>query len=149
MASGRMAPSNAKSGRNVDPTLRPDSRLAFRCLVRQTHGTHGTHGTQGIIFADVAASPVSPKPSTVNHTTTRRSKYARRWFPAVIQVAPQEAVTLTALIYPVNSFWSVGRPQLIPCCGSVPIDLTLLGSTQLHSRIVLSRRTNAGAAGGC
>jgi len=26
--------------------------------------------------------------------------------------------------------------------------LTLLGSTQLHSRTVLSRRTNAGAAGG-
>ena len=50
MASGRMAPSNAKSGSNVDPTLRPDSRLAFRCQVRQTHGTHGT---QGIIFADV------------------------------------------------------------------------------------------------
>jgi len=49
MASGRMAPSNAKLGRNVDPTLRPDSRLAFRRQVRQTHGTHGT---QGIIFAD-------------------------------------------------------------------------------------------------
>jgi len=49
MASGRMAPSNAKSGRNVDPTLCPDSRLAFRRQVRQTHGTHGT---QGIIFAD-------------------------------------------------------------------------------------------------
>ena len=51
MASGRMGPSNAKSGRNVDPTLRPNSRLAFRRQVRQTHGTHGT---QGIIFADVA-----------------------------------------------------------------------------------------------
>jgi len=50
MASGRMAPSNAKSGCNVDPTLHPDSRLAFR---RQVHQTHGTHGTQGIIFADV------------------------------------------------------------------------------------------------
>jgi len=45
MGSGRMAPSKAKSG----PTLRPDSRLAFRRQVRQTHGTHGT---QGIIFAD-------------------------------------------------------------------------------------------------
>jgi len=54
MASGRMAPSNAKSGRNVDPTLRPDSRLAFRRQVRQTHGTHGT---QGIIFADVNKLP--------------------------------------------------------------------------------------------
>ena len=53
MASGRMAPSNAKSGGNVDPTLRPDSRLAFRRQVRQTHGTHGT---QGIIFADVGRS---------------------------------------------------------------------------------------------
>jgi len=51
MASGRMAPSNAKLGRNVDPTLRPDSRLAFRRQVRQTHGTHGT---QGIIFADAS-----------------------------------------------------------------------------------------------
>jgi len=65
------------------------------------------------------------------------------------QVAPQEAVTLTPLIYPANSFWSVGRLQLIRCCGSVPMDLTLLGSTQLHSRTVLSCRTNAGAAGGC
>jgi len=74
--------------------------------------------------------------------------YARRWFPGVIQVAPQEAVTLTPLIYPANSFWSVGRPQHIRCCGSVPMDLILLGSTQLHSRTVLSRRTNAGAAGG-
>jgi len=45
-----MAPSNAKSGCHVDPTLRPDSRLAFQRQVRQTHGTHGT---QGIIFADV------------------------------------------------------------------------------------------------
>jgi len=57
MASGRMAPSNAKSGRNVDPTLRPDSRLAFRRQVRQTHGTHGT---QGIIFAD-ESEPVPPE----------------------------------------------------------------------------------------
>ena len=46
MASGRMAPSNAKSGHNVDPTLRPDSRLVFWRQVCQTHGT------QGIIFAD-------------------------------------------------------------------------------------------------
>jgi len=44
-----MARSNAKSGRNVDPTFHPDSRLAFRHQVRQTHGTHGT---QGIIIAD-------------------------------------------------------------------------------------------------
>jgi len=41
-----MAPSNAKSGHNVDPTLRPDSRLVFWRQVCQTHGT------QGIIFAD-------------------------------------------------------------------------------------------------
>jgi len=75
--------------------------------------------------------------------------YARRWFPGVIQVVPQEVVTLTPLIYPANRFWSVGRPQLIRWCGSVPMDLTLLGSPQLHSRVVLSRRTNAGAAGGC
>jgi len=56
MASGRMAPSNPKSGCNVDPTLRPDSRLAFRRPVRQTHGTHGT---QGIIFADAPESQLS------------------------------------------------------------------------------------------
>ena len=44
-----MALSNAKSGRDVDPTLRPDSRLAFR---RPGRPTHGTHRMQGIIFAD-------------------------------------------------------------------------------------------------
>jgi len=60
-----------------------------------------------------------------------------------------EAVTLTPLIYLANSFWSVGLPQLIRCCRSVPMNLTVLGSTQLDSRTVLSRRTNAGAAGGC
>jgi len=70
-------------------------------------------------------------------------------FPGVIQVAPEEAVTLTPLIYPANSHWSVGWPKLIQYCTSVPLDLTLLGSTQLHSRTVLSRLTNAGAAGGC
>jgi len=51
MASGRMALGDAKSGRDVDPTLRPDSRLAFRRPRRQTHGAHRT---QGIILADVA-----------------------------------------------------------------------------------------------
>ena len=51
MASGWMAPSHAKSGVNVDVTLRADSRLAFRRQVRQVHGTHGT---QGITFADAA-----------------------------------------------------------------------------------------------
>jgi len=50
MASGRMALGDAKSGRVVDPTLRPDSRLAFRRPGRQTHRGHRT---QGIIFADV------------------------------------------------------------------------------------------------
>ena len=49
MASGRMALGDAKSGRDVDPTSRPDSRLAFRRPGRQTHGAHRT---QGIIFAD-------------------------------------------------------------------------------------------------
>jgi len=119
-----------------------------------THGNATVHGVArdwlwGGCPGSLAASPVSHKPSTVNHTTTQRSKYACRWFPGVIQVAPQEAVTLTPLISPANSFWSVGRPQLIWCCGSIPIDLILLGSTQLHSRTVLARRTNAGAAGGC
>jgi len=49
IASGRMALGDAKSGRDVDPTLRPDSRLAFRRPGRQTHGAHRT---QGIIFAN-------------------------------------------------------------------------------------------------
>jgi len=49
MASGRMALGDAKSGRDVDPTLRPDSRLAFRRPGRQTNGAHRT---QGFIFAD-------------------------------------------------------------------------------------------------
>jgi len=40
---------DAKSGCDVDPTLRPDSQLAFRRPGRQTHGAHRT---QGIIFAD-------------------------------------------------------------------------------------------------
>jgi len=61
----------------------------------------------------------------------------------------EEPVTLTPLIYPANSFWSVGRPQLIRCRESVPMDLTLIGSIQLHNRTVLSRRTNGGAIGGC
>jgi len=119
-----------------------------------THGNATVHGVAwdwlwGGCPQSLTASTVSPKPSTVNHTTTPSSKYSYRWFPGVIQVAPLEAVTLTPLIYPANSCWSVGRPQLIPYSGSVPLDFTLLGSTQLHSRTVLSRRTNAGAAGGC
>jgi len=44
-----MALGDAKSGPDVDPTLHPDSRLAFRRPRRQTHGEHRT---QGIIFAD-------------------------------------------------------------------------------------------------
>ena len=51
MASGRMVLGDAKSGRDFDPTLRPDSRLAFRRPGRQTYGAHRT---QGIIFADGA-----------------------------------------------------------------------------------------------
>ena len=49
-----MALGDAKSGRDVDPTLRPDSRLASRRPGRQTHGAHRT---QGIIFADVVKCP--------------------------------------------------------------------------------------------
>jgi len=48
-----MALGDAKSGRDVDPTLRPDSRLAFRRPGRQTHGAHRT---QGLIFADDSGS---------------------------------------------------------------------------------------------
>jgi len=44
-----MALGDAKSGRDVDSTLSPDSRLAFRRPGRQTHVAHRT---QGIIFAD-------------------------------------------------------------------------------------------------
>jgi len=97
----------------------------------------------------LAASPVSPKPSTFNHTTTRRPKYARRWFPGVIQVASREPVTLIPILYPAISFWSVGRPQSIWYCRSVPIDLTLLGSIQQDSSRVLSRQSTAGATGRC
>jgi len=50
-----MALGDAKSGRDVDPTLRPDSRLAFR---RPGRHTHGAHRTQGIIFADVGHYPI-------------------------------------------------------------------------------------------
>jgi len=49
MASGRLALGNAKSGRDVDPTLCPHSRLAYR---RPTRQKHGAHRTQGIISAD-------------------------------------------------------------------------------------------------
>jgi len=48
MASGRMALGDAKSGLDVDPTLRPDSRLAFWHPGRQTRWGHRT---KGIIFA--------------------------------------------------------------------------------------------------
>jgi len=50
MASGLMALGDAKSACDVDPTLRPDSRLAFR---RPGCQMHGAHRTQCIIFADV------------------------------------------------------------------------------------------------
>jgi len=95
-----------------------------------------------------AASPGSPKHSIVHHTTTWGLRYACRWFPGVIQVAPQEAVTLPTLIYPANSFWSVGRPHLIGCCGSVPMDLTLLGSIQPHSSTVRPVVPTLGPQGG-
>jgi len=65
-----------------------------------------------------------------------------------VRSVPQEAVSLTPLIYPANSFWLVRQPQLISCCESVPTDLILLGTTQPDSRTVASRFTIAGAAGG-
>jgi len=52
-----MALGDAKSGHHIDPTLRPDSRLAFRRPGRQTHGAHRT---QGIIFAH-ASHPISAR----------------------------------------------------------------------------------------
>jgi len=55
-----MALGDAKSGRDVDPTLRPDSRLEFRRPGRQTHGVHRT---QGIIFAD--GDPAMQLPCTI------------------------------------------------------------------------------------
>jgi len=42
MASARPTLTNTKSGGKVGSTLRPDSRLAFRCQVRQMHRTHRT-----------------------------------------------------------------------------------------------------------
>jgi len=57
---------DAKSGRDVDPTLRPDSRLAFRRPGRQTHGAHRT---QGIIFADVTAEEHLAGSTTANAAT--------------------------------------------------------------------------------
>ena len=69
MASGRVALGDAKSGRDVNPTLRSDSRLAFR---RPGHQTHGAHRTQGIIFADGFGSaglvPLIGKASVSNIT---------------------------------------------------------------------------------
>jgi len=50
MASGWRALTNSNSGCNVVSQWRPDSRLASR---RQVCQTHRTHTTQGIIFADV------------------------------------------------------------------------------------------------
>ena len=58
--------------------------------------THGNATVQGVAWdclwsvcpGSLAPSPVSLKPSTVNHTTTRRSKYARRWFPGYPGGAP-------------------------------------------------------------
>ena len=38
MASGGMAPSNEKLERNVDPTLHPGLRLAFKRQVSYMHG---------------------------------------------------------------------------------------------------------------
>jgi len=75
--------------------------------------------------------------------------YACRWFPDIIQMAPKVAVTITPLIYPANNIWLDGRPRLIWCCGSFPINLTLPESTQLHSRTMLSHRTNPGAGEWC
>jgi len=69
---------------------------------------HGIAGDwhKGSCPGSLAISLVCPKPSTVDHTITMRSKYARRWFPlaGVIQ-EPQDMGSLTPLIYPVNSFW--------------------------------------------
>ena len=60
-----MALGDAKSGRDVDLTLRPHSGLAFRRPGRQTHGVHRT---QGIIFADGSKTPyVGGKVSQVVH----------------------------------------------------------------------------------
>jgi len=55
MPSGWMALGDSKSGRDLDRTLGPDSRLAFR---RPGCQMHWAHWTQGIIFADVDLSNV-------------------------------------------------------------------------------------------
>ena len=91
MASGRMAPSNAKSGRNVDPTLRPDSRLAFRRQVRQTHGTHGT---QGIIFADDLYLTFLGKTSKFGRSSMVKGWFGGKWLPPYT-----DSVLLCAVLY--------------------------------------------------
>jgi len=68
------------------------------------------------------------------------SMYACTSFPGIIHwlVGPQAVVTLTSLINPANSFGSVGRPQLIPCCERVSLNLTVLVSSQLPSCAVMA-----------
>ena len=69
--------------------------------------THGNATVQGVTWdrhwgscpGSLAASPVSPNPSTVNHTTTWMSKYTRRAFPGVIMVAPQEALLFFSFFF--------------------------------------------------
>jgi len=86
MASGQMAPSNAKSGRKLDPTLRPDSRLAFQRQVRQTHGT------QGIIFADEGEANNQPK--NVNSLVIKaRRATQRKYCPKAKKARPPKGKT--------------------------------------------------------
>jgi len=156
-SSDKKSPLRSMYGHYPQPTMRDplkwwqDSHLLSLLI---THGTATVHRVAldwgwGACPKSLEASLVSPKPATGHHTTTRRTKYARRWFPHSIQVAHQKAVTLTPLIYPANRFQSDWQPQLIWYCGGVSIDLTSLGSTQLHSHTVLSCSTKAGARGRC
>jgi len=109
MASGRMAPSNAKSRHNIHSKLRLDSRLAFRRQVRQTHGMRGT---QGIIFADVAGpivfsldrnnpvtppDPALPDPSAPSLPSTTPVPCTDAQTPPALEVATLRLLLAVAL----------------------------------------------------
>ena len=73
-----MALGDAKSGRDVDPTLRPDLRLAFQ---RPGCQTHGVHRTQGIIFADVHPSHTLKSYAQTVHPNHTPKSYAQNIHP--------------------------------------------------------------------
>jgi len=111
--SGWRALADAKSGPDVNPTLRPDSRLAFRRPGRQTHGAHRT---QGIIFADVCLSLhqnrnlLEVKKQSLVALSTPEAEYV----PA--SEASQEAVWLRRILSEMHETFSTnkGSPSAAP-----------------------------------